>query len=82
MSLAHLQLAHNMREEVRKLEEFRAKQKEKRKKVGQAGTATGCGKGAGHIRVTGSDVTFSDGAKDGRAAQTEGLAVQEDDGGR
>lgn len=37
VSLAHLQLAHSMREEARKLEEFRVNQKESRKKVGAAG---------------------------------------------
>uniref|UniRef100_A0A8C6S4A4 Proline-serine-threonine phosphatase interacting protein 2 n=1 Tax=Neogobius melanostomus TaxID=47308 RepID=A0A8C6S4A4_9GOBI len=35
VSLAHLQLAQSMREEVRKLEEFREKQKEARKKIEQ-----------------------------------------------
>uniref|UniRef100_A0A672IHN1 Proline-serine-threonine phosphatase interacting protein 2 n=1 Tax=Salarias fasciatus TaxID=181472 RepID=A0A672IHN1_SALFA len=35
VSLSHLQLAHSMREEARKLEEFREKQKEARKKVEQ-----------------------------------------------
>lgn len=34
VSLSHLQLAHNMREEAKKLEDFREKQKETRKKVG------------------------------------------------
>lgn len=34
-----------------------------------------------YIWVTRSDVAFSDGAKDGRAPQTEVLAVQEDNGG-
>lgn len=37
VSLAHLQLAHSMREEARRLEEFRVGQKEKRKKVSAAG---------------------------------------------
>lgn len=41
MSLAHLQLAHSMREEARKLEEFRVNQKESRKKVGAAGVQHG-----------------------------------------
>ena len=34
VSLSHLQLAQNMREEAKKLEEFREKHKEARKKVG------------------------------------------------
>lgn len=34
VSLSHLQLAQNMREEAKKLEDFREKQKEVRKKVG------------------------------------------------
>lgn len=34
VSLAHLQLAQSMRGEVKKLEEFREKQKELKKKVG------------------------------------------------
>lgn len=34
VSLSHLQLAQSMREEAKKLEEFREKQKEARKKVG------------------------------------------------
>lgn len=33
ISLSHLQLAQSMREEAKKLEEFREKQKEARKKV-------------------------------------------------
>lgn len=43
VSLAHLQLAHSMREEARKLEEFRVGQKEKRKKVSAAAAAGGGG---------------------------------------
>ncbi|XP_028318584.1 proline-serine-threonine phosphatase-interacting protein 2 [Gouania willdenowi] len=35
VSLSHLQLAHNMREEAKKLEEFREKQREARKKMEQ-----------------------------------------------
>ncbi|XP_063745902.1 proline-serine-threonine phosphatase-interacting protein 2 isoform X2 [Eleginops maclovinus] len=35
VSLSHLQLAHSLREEAKKLEEFREKQKEARKKVEQ-----------------------------------------------
>ncbi|CAF97184.1 unnamed protein product, partial [Tetraodon nigroviridis] len=35
VSLAHLQLAHNVREEAKKLEEFRLDQKERRKKMEQ-----------------------------------------------
>uniref|UniRef100_A0A8C5EEC5 F-BAR domain-containing protein n=1 Tax=Gouania willdenowi TaxID=441366 RepID=A0A8C5EEC5_GOUWI len=35
MNLSHLQLAHNMREEAKKLEEFREKQREARKKMEQ-----------------------------------------------
>uniref|UniRef100_A0A3B3ZEN1 F-BAR domain-containing protein n=1 Tax=Periophthalmus magnuspinnatus TaxID=409849 RepID=A0A3B3ZEN1_9GOBI len=35
VSLAHLQLAQNMREEVKKLEDFREKQKDARKKIEQ-----------------------------------------------
>lgn len=34
VSLSHLQLAQSLREEAKKLEEFREKQKEARKKVG------------------------------------------------
>lgn len=33
VSISHLQLAQNMREEAKKLEEFKEKQKEARKKV-------------------------------------------------
>lgn len=33
VSLSHLQLAHNMKEEAKKLEDFRENQKEMRKKV-------------------------------------------------
>lgn len=43
VSLAHLQLAHNMREEAKKLEEFRVDQKERRKKVGGARWGGGAG---------------------------------------
>lgn len=67
-----------MREEAKKLEEFRANQKERRKKVG----ATGVQNRAHRVWVTGSDVVFSGGAKDGRAPQAEVLPVQEDNGGK
>lgn len=38
VSLSHLQLAQSMREEAKKLEEFREKQKEMRKKVASLST--------------------------------------------
>lgn len=76
VSLAHLQLAHNVREEAKKLEEFRLDQKERRKKVGAAGAQAPAPSLGNQVRVA-----VSDGANDRRAPQTEVHPVQEDNGG-
>lgn len=81
MSLSHLQLAHSMREEAKKLEEFREKQKEMRKKVRLFYQhCDDCGI-LQHIKlVTRYDLVISDGATDGCSPQTEVFTVQEDNG--
>jgi len=78
VSLSHLQLAQGMREEAKKLEEFREKQKEARKKV--CGVTHGHRDAASALLLTRRHVVISDGAADGCFPQTEVFTFQEDDG--
>ncbi len=84
VSLSHLQLAQNMREEAKKLEEFREKQKEMRKKVGLISTVvrrSDRGIAATQIKVvTRCELVILDGTTDGYSPQTEVFTVQEDNG--
>lgn len=82
MSLSHLQLAQSMREEAKKLEEFREKQKDARKKVcGLRCAEVMMTPNASHEElVTRRGRVVSDRTADGRPAQTESFTVQEDNG--
>lgn len=79
VSLSHSQLAQGMRDEAKKLEEFREKQKEARKKVG---ALIGVGMRPRHLSrlLTSGNVVISDGATYGVLPQTEVFTFQEDNG--
>lgn len=80
VSLSHLQLAHNMKEEAKKLEDFREKQKETRKKVGYILSIARTLHFTTWFVVDDHDSVISDRAADGCSPQTEVFTVQENNG--
>lgn len=81
VSLSHLQLAQSMRDEAKKLEEFREKQREVKKKVGGFTVVMHhCIKLTRLQMVTRYDVAIPDRTTYGRSTQTKVFTLQEDIG--